>query len=72
MLTKYRPVHWSDISLPEAPIVGWGIERKLSTERRYKPIGWEGQVHPFASKAEAQIICDKLNTEEKLKNDNNT
>lgn len=71
MLTKYRPVSWSNIYLPGAPIVGCGIERKLPTERRYKPVGWEGQVHPFTSKAEAQIVCDELNKEEKLKHDNN-
>lgn len=63
-ITKYRPVHWSDISQPGAPIVGWGIERKLPTERRYKPVGWKGQIHPFTSKSEAQAVCDDLSAKE--------
>lgn len=62
--TKYRPLHWSDISKPGAPIVGWGIERKLPTERRYKPVGWKGKIHPFASKSEAQAICNALANQE--------
>ena len=63
--TKYRPVSWSDIYQPGAPIVGWGIGRKLSTERRYKPVGWHGKVHPFATKSEAQVVCDELNAKER-------
>lgn len=63
-VTKFRPVHWSDISKPGAPIVGWGIERKLATERRYKPVGYHGKIHPFRSKAEAQKVCDELMAKE--------
>lgn len=59
--SRFRPVHWSDIGKPGAPIVGWGLEQKAAGQRRYKPVGWNGQVHPFDSKKEAQTKCDELN-----------
>lgn len=59
---KFRPVHWSDINQPGAPIIGWGIERKKARERFYRPVGYEGKIHPFASKREAQAVCDQLNS----------
>ena len=62
--TKFRPVHWSDIHKIGAPIVGWGIERKLPTERPYTPVGYHGSIHPFQTKAEAQKVCDELMTKE--------
>lgn len=58
---KFRPVHWSDLSQEGAPIVGWGIERKKSGARHYKPVAYKGEIHPFQSKKEAQKICDNLN-----------
>jgi hypothetical protein len=65
MSDKFRPVDWSDISKPGAPIVGWGIERKKQGERRYRPVGYNGEIHPFKTKQEAQQVCDQLNTENK-------
>ena len=59
--SKFRPVHWSDISKPGCPIVGWGLEEKPDGKRRYIPRGYNGEVHPFKSKQEAQTICDSLN-----------
>lgn len=59
--SKFRPVHWSDISKPGAPIIGWGIEQKKPGERFYRPCGYEGQIHPFATKADALAICHGLN-----------
>lgn len=59
--SKFRPVHWSDISKPGAPIIGWGLDEKKAGERRYKPVGHDGQIHPFATKAEAQAKCNELN-----------
>ena len=59
--SKFRPVHWSDISKPGAPIIGWGLEQKKPGDHRYKPVGYEGQIHPFATKAEAQAKCNELN-----------
>ena len=61
MSDKFRPVNWSDISKPGAPIIGWGIERKKEGESRYKPVGWKGEIHPFKTKKEAQIVCNDLN-----------
>jgi hypothetical protein len=58
---KYRPVHWSDINQPGAPIVGWGLERKKAGERYYKPVGYKGEIHPFKTKKEAQAVCNDLN-----------
>ncbi|MBP8150203.1 MAG: hypothetical protein KAY21_10840 [Limnohabitans sp.] len=58
---KFRPVAWSDISQPGAPVVGWGIERMGPKERRYMPVAWEGKIHPFASKADASKTCKRLN-----------
>ncbi len=57
---KYRPVSWSDISEPGAPILGWGIERKQAGERRYKPVGYQGSIHPFKTKKAAQKVCTAL------------
>lgn len=59
---KFRPVSWSDIYLPGAPIVGWGIERKKAGERRYRPVGYLGEIHPFTTKKEAQAVCNQLNS----------
>lgn len=59
--SKFRPVHWSDISKPGAPIVGWGLEEKPRGKRRYIPRGYNGEAHPFKSKAEAQKVCNYLN-----------
>ena len=61
MRDKFRPVSWSDITKPGAPIVGWGIERKRPGESRYKPVGYLGEVHPFETKKDAQVVCDELN-----------
>lgn len=61
--SKFRPVHWCDISKPNAPVIGWGIEEKPAGARRYIPRGYGGEVHPFASKAEAQKVCDDLNAQ---------
>lgn len=58
---KFRPVNWADLSAPEAPIIGWGIERKQSGERRYKPVAYKGSIHPFRNKKAAQKVCDELN-----------
>jgi len=63
--SKFRPVHWSDISKPGAPIIGWGLEEKPAGQRRYIPRGWDGKVCPFTSKKEAQGICDQLNAQAK-------
>ena len=60
---KFRPVSWNDISKPGAPLVGWGISRKAPGERRYKPCGFEGKVHPFKTKKDAKAVCDRLNLE---------
>lgn len=65
MSAKFRPVHWSDVNQPGAPIIGWGIERKADGERRYKPVGYKGEIHPFKTKDEAQAVCKKLNSEAK-------
>lgn len=59
--SKFRPVHWSDISKLGAPIIGWGIEEKPAGKLRYIPRGYNGEVHPFKSKKEAQTVCDSLN-----------
>mgnify|MGYP000337795517 CR=1 FL=1 len=61
MADKFRPVHWSDLHQVGAPIIGWGIERKAHGENRYKPVGYNGEIHPFKSKQEAQVVCDELN-----------
>lgn len=61
MIAKFRPVNWADINQPGAPIIGWGIERKLDGERRYKPVGYNGEIHPFKTKKEAQAVCNDLN-----------
>ncbi len=57
---KFRPVSWCDLHQLGAPVIGWGIARKLPTERRYKPVGYLGQVHPFATKKDAQKVCEEL------------
>lgn len=57
---KYSPNSWSNIHKEGAPIVGWGIAEKLPTERFYKPIAWKGQIHPFATKKDAQKFCNEL------------
>lgn len=62
---KFRPVDWSDLSKPGAPVIGWGIERKAPGERRYKPVGYMGKIHPFKTKAEAAAKCRELNKEAK-------
>lgn len=61
MSDKFRPVNWADINQPGAPIIGWGIERKKDGERRYKPVGYNGEIHPFKTKKEAQAVCINLN-----------
>lgn len=61
--SKFRPVHWSDISKPGAPIIGWGIEEKPAGCRRYTPRGFRGELHPFKTKAEANAICAQLNAQ---------
>ena len=61
MKDKFRPVSWSDITKPGAPIIGWGIERKRVGERRYTPVGYQGEVHPFKTKNDAHVLCDELN-----------
>ena len=58
---RFRPVDWSDLSKPGAPIIGYGIERMKAGERRYKPVGYNGEIHPFKTKKEAQAVCTKLN-----------
>ena len=65
VVDKFRPVHWSDIYQPGAPIIGWGLERKKAGERFYKPIGYNGQIHPFATKKEALEVCAQLNSQAK-------
>lgn len=60
---KFRPMSWNDISKPGAPIVGWGISRKALGERRYKPCGYQGEIHPFETEKEAKAVCDRLNLE---------
>lgn len=57
---KFRPVAWSDLGKEGAPTIGWGIERKGPGERYYKAVGYEGQLHPFKSKAEAMAKCKEL------------
>jgi len=59
--SKFRPVNWADLSKPGAPVIGWGLEQKKLGERLYRPVGYDGKIHPFASKAEAQTKCDELN-----------
>lgn len=61
MNARFRPVDWCDINKPGAPIVGWGIERKLNGDRRYKPVGYNGLICPFKTKKEAQAVCNELN-----------
>ncbi len=61
MADKFRPVHWSDIYQPGAPIIGWGLERKAQGEHRYKPVAYNGKIYPFKDKKEAQAVCDELN-----------
>ncbi len=63
---KYRPVHWHDLYRPDKGVIGWGIEEKQAGRRRYVPVGWKGQVHPFSSKAEAAELCAHLNAEAQL------
>lgn len=65
--SRFRPVSWSDISQPGAPIIGWGIEQKAAGEHRYKPVGYQGEIHPFASKGAAQSKCDELNAIAKVR-----
>ena len=59
--SKFRPVHWSDISGPKARIVGWGIEEKPAGRRRYELRALDGQIHPFKTEAEAKAACVSLN-----------
>lgn len=61
--SKFRPVHWHDISESPAKLIGWGIEEKRSGARIYLPVGYRGEVHPFKTKAEAQKVCDELNAQ---------
>lgn len=61
--SKFRPVSWSDIHKPGAPIIGWGISRKAPGEHRYKPCGYQGDIHPFKTEKEAKATCDRLNLE---------
>lgn len=64
--SKFRPVSWSDIYKEGAPVVGWGIEEKPAGRLRYIPRGYNGQIHPFKSKAEAKTVCDELNAKAAL------
>jgi len=57
---RFRPCKWSDIYDRSKPDT-WGIEVKPAGKRRYTPVGWQMQVSPFASKAEAQAVCGTLN-----------
>ena len=57
---RFRPCRWSDLYDRTKPDT-WGIECKPSGQRRYTPVGWQMQVAPFASKAEAQTVCANLN-----------
>jgi hypothetical protein len=63
MVDKFRPVNWADLNQDGAPIIGWGIERKKADERRYKPVGYKGEIHPFKTKHEAQVVRDELSAQ---------
>jgi hypothetical protein len=65
--SKFRPVHWSDLYEPGAPIIGWGIERKQKGKHRYIPVGINGEIHPYKTKKEAQEMCDSLNGQASVK-----
>ena len=58
---RYRVSPWSDIYKPGAPVVGYGLSEKLQGTRRYMPIGWNGEAHPWATLAEARTEVAKLN-----------
>lgn len=60
---KYRPVHWHDMHNLSAGVIGWGIEEKQLGKQRYVPVWWKGEIHPFASKKDSQVVCDMLNAE---------
>lgn len=61
---KFRPCRWSDIHDRRKPDT-WGLEFMPTGKRRYVQVGWQMQVSPFISKAEAQIVCNQLNAQAK-------
>ena len=61
--SKFRPVHWHDLRLCGAVLVGWGIEEKPKGKRAYIPRAFRGETHPFKTKDEAQKVCDELNAQ---------
>jgi hypothetical protein len=59
--STFRPVLWSDIYKVKNRELGWGIEEKMKGKRAYVPRAIDGQIHPFKTKAQAQLRCNELN-----------
>lgn len=57
---RFRPCRWSDIHDRTVPDT-WGLEAKPKGQRYYKPVGWDMQVNPFKTEAEAKAVCKELN-----------
>lgn len=59
--TKYRPVSYSDITKPGAPIVGWGLERRDAGAFRFYAVAIGGELHPFPTRRVAAAVAQALN-----------
>lgn len=58
---RYRVCPWSDLNKPKLQIVGYGLEEKQAGKRGYVPVGWNGEIHPWKTLAEARAVVDLLN-----------
>jgi hypothetical protein len=59
--SKFRPCPWFDIYSEGPGVAGWGIAERVTGKRLYLPRGWNGEIHPFSTKKEAMVLCDRLN-----------
>ena len=64
---KYRVCPWYDCYKPGAPLVGYGVSEKLLGKPRYLPIGWNGQIHPWAKLPEARGAVESMNAAAQMK-----